>query len=350
MVPVKNAAQAAATAIVTGANANAIKAIIPHIINSIQTAQKWPEKMTDLQIIESLCAASPAQTAYRVPDLIPIVSSAMWDTKPEVKKAAYGTMEKVCALIVNKDIERFIPELIKCIAKPENVPETVHLLGATTFVTDVHEPTLAIMVPLLERGLVERETAIKRKTAVIIDNMCKLVEDPQIVAPFLPKLMPSLNKNYDNLADPEAREKTRQALDTLTRVGGVKDGKIPEISKASDTATVAAIFKDLLSVKHKQATDAKFAPIVDYIGAIGGQLVDEKDVENISWSTNIVPFAETLVGDKDAASIVDTLRKRASPGVGDEDAVEADEEEGEDLCNCTFSLAYGAKILLSTLR
>ena len=41
---------------------------------------------------------------------------------------------------------------------------------------------------LLERGLVERETAIKRKSAVIVDNMCKLVEDPQIVAAFLPPL------------------------------------------------------------------------------------------------------------------------------------------------------------------
>lgn len=48
--------------------------------------------------------SAPAQLAYRVPELIPVVSEAMWDTKPEVKKRAYGTMEKVCNLIVNKDI------------------------------------------------------------------------------------------------------------------------------------------------------------------------------------------------------------------------------------------------------
>jgi len=202
MVPVKNAAQSAALAIVKAVNANAVKAVLPPIINSILTAQKWQEKITGLDCIEALVESCPIQLAFRVPDLIPVVSESMWDTKPEVKKRAYGTMEKVCGLIVNKDIERFIPELIKCIAKPENVPETVHLLGATTFVTDVHEPTLAIMVPLLDRGLNERDTAIKRKSAVIVDNMCKLVEDPNIVAAFLPKLMPGLNKNYDNLADP----------------------------------------------------------------------------------------------------------------------------------------------------
>lgn len=248
---VKTAAQAAALAIVKAINPNAVKAVLPAIINSILTAQKWAEKMTGLQCIEALVESAPAQLAYRVPDLIPVVSESMWDTKPEVKKAAYTTMEKVCNLIVNKDIERFIPELIKCIAKPENVPETIHLLGATTFVTDVHEPTLAIMVPLLDRGLAERETAVKRKSAVIVDNMCKLVEDPQIVAAFLPKLMPALQKNYDNLADPEAREKTKQGLDTLIRVGDVKDGKIPEVSHAGDISTVAAVLKQVFPPDRK---------------------------------------------------------------------------------------------------
>lgn len=345
MSGVKVAAQTAAEAIVAAANPNAVKAIIPHLSHSLETAQKWPEKMTDLKCIETLTTSAPAQMAFRVPDLIPVISGAMWDTKAEVKKAAYATMEKLCSLISNKDIERFIPELIKCIAKPENVPETVHLLGATTFVTDVHEPTLAIMVPLLERGLVERETAIKRKTAVIIDNMCKLVEDPQIVAAFLPKLMPALEKNHDNLADPEAREKTRQGLDTLIRVGAVKDGKIPELERYGDISTIAGNLKAVLPSKYK--IDEKFTPVVDYIGAIGGQLIDEKDYEPLNWLANAGPFIAVLVGDEESKDITENLRKKSLPASAAEDVAEPDEEEGEDLCNCTFNLAYGAKILLN---
>lgn len=346
MTSVKTAAQAAALAIVKAINPNSVKAVLPPIIKSILTAQKWPEKMTGLLCIEALVESAPAQLALRVPDLIPVVSESMWDTKPEVKKAAYGTMEKVCNLIVNKDIDRFIPELIKCIAKPENVPETVHLLGATTFVTDVHEPTLAIMVPLLDRGLAERETAVKRKSAVIVDNMCKLVEDPQIVAAFLPKLMPALQKNYDNLADPEAREKTKQGLDTLVRVGAVKNGEIPEVSHAGDISTVAAILKQVLTPSHKNAI-AKFEPVIEYISAIAGQLIDEKDNDSISWTDNTLPYITAIVGDADAKAIAEALRKRASPGAVDEVESDEDDEEGEDLCNCTFNLAYGAKILLN---
>ncbi|KAL2218553.1 elongation factor [Thermoascus aurantiacus ATCC 26904] len=346
MVPVKNAAQAAAIALVKATNPNAVKAILPPIINSLSNAQKWQEKMAALECINTLVETAPVQLSYRVPDLIPVVSEAMWDTKPEVKKAAYSTMEKVCELISNKDIERFIPELIKCIAKPENVPETVHLLGATTFVQDVYQPTLAIMVPLLDRGLVERETAIKRKSAVIVDNMCKLVEDPQIVAPFLPKLMPALQKNYETLADPEAREKTRQALDTLIRVGDVKDGKIPEISHAGDISTVAAILKEILEPKFKDLIP-QFESTIEYIAAIGGQLVDEKNNEVSSWTRNTLPYITAIVGEAEAKPIAEALRKKASPGAADEEEVLSDEEEGEDLCNCTFNLAYGAKILLN---
>ncbi|KAL1952816.1 hypothetical protein VTO42DRAFT_4135 [Malbranchea cinnamomea] len=347
MVSVKNRAQEAAIAIVKAINPYAVKAVLPAIVNSLRNGQKWAEKLVALQCIETLVEIAPVHLSYRVPDLIPVVSESMWDTKPEVKKAAYGTMEKVCGLIVNKDIERFIPELIKCIAKPENVPETVHLLGATTFVTDVHEPTLAIMVPLLERGLAERDTAIKRKSGVIIDNMCKLVEDPQIVAPFLPKLMPALQKNFETLADPEARGKTKQALDTLIRVGDVKDGKIPEVSTAGDIATVSAILTQVLEAKHQDKIAAA-APTIEYVAAIGGQLVDEKITEVLPWVENTQAYLAAIVGSEtDARPLAESLRVKASPGAEEEEEVLSDEEEGEDLCNCTFNLAYGAKILLN---
>ncbi|PLB46077.1 ARM repeat-containing protein [Aspergillus steynii IBT 23096] len=346
VMPVQNAAKAAANAIVKGINGNAVKAIVPVILESLANAQKWQEKMCALDCINSLVESAPAQVSFRVPELIPVVSEAMWDTKSEIKKYAYSTMEKVCGLIVNKDIDRFIPELIKCISKPENVPETVHLLGATTFVSDVTGPTLAIMVPLLDRGLVERETAIKRKSAVIVDNMCKLVEDPQIVAPFLPKLMPRLEKNNDTLADPEARGKTQQALDTLCRVGDVKDGKIPEISTAGDISTVAGILKEILEAKH-QGKVAGADAVINYVGAIGGQLVDEKENEVTSWTQNALPYIAAIVGEEDAKAVAEELRKKACPDAAAENDVPSDEEEGEDLCNCTFSLAYGAKILLN---
>jgi len=63
--------------IVKAVNANAVKAVLPPIIDSIRNAQKWQEKITDLTLIEELIKSSPAQLAFRVTELIPIVSEAM---------------------------------------------------------------------------------------------------------------------------------------------------------------------------------------------------------------------------------------------------------------------------------
>ena len=55
--------------------------------------------------------------------------------------------------IGNLDIEPFVPTLIQCIVKIDEVPECVHKLAATTFVQQVESPTLSILGPLLMRGL-----------------------------------------------------------------------------------------------------------------------------------------------------------------------------------------------------
>ena len=81
----------------------------------------------------------------------------------------------------------------------EKVPTTIQVLAATTFVSEVDSPTLALMEPLLSRGLAERQTALRRKTAVIIDNMSTLVDNERIVRPFLPKLLPGKYNNYIKL-------------------------------------------------------------------------------------------------------------------------------------------------------
>ena len=56
------------------------------------------------------------------------------------------------------------------IEQPSEVPETICKLAATTFVTTVEAPSLAIMSPTLHRGLSEAAQAILRQTSIIIDN------------------------------------------------------------------------------------------------------------------------------------------------------------------------------------
>ena len=280
-----------------------------------------------------------------MPELIPVLSEAMWDTKKEVKEAATNTMTKSTETIDNKDIEKFIPKLIECIAKPTEVPETVHILGSTTFVSEVTMATLSIMAPLLSRGLAERDTAIKRKAAVIVDNMCKLVDDPQVVAPFMDKLLPALKSNFSTMADPEAREVTNRALSTLRRVGDIKeDDVIPEVSTAGDIPVTLGVFQELLKGKN---IASRFDPALNYIAAIAGDLIDERAINPDTWIQNLLPFATIFLHENEAKEIIEEFRKRAIDNIPAPPSFEDEEDEGEDLCNCEFSLAYGAKILLN---
>ncbi|CAD6641464.1 CEI_1a_G0046280.mRNA.1.CDS.1 [Saccharomyces cerevisiae] len=342
---VQLAATKALKAIASAVNPVAVKALLPHLIHSLETSNKWKEKVAVLEVISVLVDAAKEQIALRMPELIPVLSESMWDTKKEVKEAATTTITKATETVDNKDIERFIPKLIECIANPNEVPETVHLLGATTFVAEVTPATLSIMVPLLSRGLAERETSIKRKAAVIIDNMCKLVEDPQVVAPFLGKLLPGLKNNFATIADPEAREVTLKALKTLRRVGNVgEDDVLPEISHAGDVSTTLGVIKELLE---PEKVAPRFTIVVEYIAAIAANLIDERIIDQQTWFTHVTPYMTIFLHEKIAKEILDDFRKRAVDNIPVGPNFQDEEDEGEDLCNCEFSLAYGAKILLN---
>jgi hypothetical protein len=65
---------------------------------------------------------------------------------------------------------------------------------------------LAVMVPLMIRALRERSAVVQRRSSVIIENMSKLVQDPAEARPFLPQLMPLLDRVANEAADPELRE------------------------------------------------------------------------------------------------------------------------------------------------
>lgn len=341
--PVRKKAEVALIALAHAVLPFSCKYILPRLVDRLQNASKWQEKIADLKAIEILVENAKGQMALRMPELIPALSEAMWDTKPEVKAAATKTMEACTATIDNKDIEPFIPKLIDSISNPDDVPETVHALGATTFVSDVTMAALSIMAPLLNRGLAERDTSIKRKSAVIIDNMCKLVEDPQIIAPFLSTLYPALKGNMDTIADPEARSVTYRALNTLKRVGAIgEDDVIPEVSNAGDVKVNLEILNSIVG-----KTEKRFDPVKEYVAALAGDLIDERKTNPDTWNGILGPFLTIFLHEKEAHEVIDKFCSTAVANIPQPPVFEEEEGEGEDLCNCEFSLAYGAKILLN---
>ncbi|KAG0765971.1 hypothetical protein G6F57_004957 [Rhizopus arrhizus] len=336
---VKEAAAATARNFVEKINPHACPLMVPFILEGLGNSCKWQTKMLSLELLELLANQHPKEFFVAIPDVVPVVSDCMWDTKMEVKKKATETMSVICGLIENKDIERFIPAVIGCINHPENVPETIHLLGATTFVQEVDSATLSIMVPLLGRGLNERATPIKRKAALIIDNMSKLVDDPDVAAPFLPLLLPALEKVQDIVADPECRGVVQKALATLQRVG---NPGVEVFTKEQKKAKVESSIKELLP----ENLDTFFGTTVTFLNDIALTLCVSKNFFKNIWIESLAPYAKSFLSGPDAEGLAISALNKCEEAVTPKDPEEED-EEGEDLCNCEFSLAYGAKILLN---
>jgi elongation factor 3 len=344
---VKTLAVEAVCEYVAAMNPWAASLILPDLLHQIKTAGKWQVKAGCLEVLNQLVKSAPVQTARLMPDIVPVLSEAIWDTKADVKKAARDTLKKATALVSNKDIERFIPALIKALTYPvEEVPNTISLLAATTFVSEVDSPTLSLMVPLLARGLTEKLTAIKRKVAVIVDNMAKLVDSPVTVRPFIPKLLPGLIKVEDTIGDPEARGVVARAIATLRQVGEVPTGDgsdLPPLKVAEGAQLASSI--SAIYTKMGGQIDASNVSVV-YASRLAATLVNQKNFEVPQWET-LAPYLGFAASTPDPVLATrEWVVRSATEGL--EDEAPEDEEEGEDLCNCQFSLAYGAKILLNT--
>ena len=90
-------------------------------------------------------------------------------------------------------------------SSPDSVPACIKALSSTTFVAEVTAPALALLVPLLLRALNDRSMEVQRRTVIVIDNLVKLVRDPQVAATHLSVLVEGVEKIKNSAAFPEVR-------------------------------------------------------------------------------------------------------------------------------------------------
>ena len=94
-------------------------------------------------------------------------------------------------------------------SNPDTVPACIKALSSTTFVAEVTAPALAVLVPLLIRALNDRSMEVQRRTVVVIDNLVKLVRNPQVAARYLSPLVDGVKKIADSAAFPEVSDRVQ---------------------------------------------------------------------------------------------------------------------------------------------
>mmetsp|Transcript_23020 Transcript_23020/g.35040 ORF Transcript_23020/g.35040 Transcript_23020/m.35040 type:complete len:1040 (+) Transcript_23020:61-3180(+) len=340
---VTKAASEAAIAICKSVNPFAMKSLLPIIFSKLPVEKKWQVRESALKCLAFFGEATPKQLGNALPEVVPEITACMWDTKKQVKKAATEAMREALKVIGNKDIEHMTEKILTAITKPKEVPEIMHEMAGVTFVQSVESPALAMVVPLLLRGLREKATSTKRQSAVIINNMSKLVDDPIDAAPFLPLLLPALEINAKSIPDPEARGVTEKAVEQMERLKGLAD---KAVNVRGDTSKLVSEFKKAFGCED---ASGGLEMCVNHAAVLSTCMMDLQFMEDMQWKKNIISTFSAYYDDAKSEENIEKVRVEAEKMmvIPEEDD---EEDDAEELCNCQFTLAYGTKILLHNTK
>jgi elongation factor 3 len=335
-----DAAMAAGNAILHKSNAHSIR-VITNLLYESFTSMKWQTKKGGLVLLGALGTHHPIVVQRNLPEMILRLIGISSDVKKEVKDQTRVAFTEICATITNVDIIPIIPRMIAGYMDPVKLTnDALDALVSTTFINDVDLPTLGLLVPILTRGMRERMVNVKRRAALVIGNMCKLVNDPRTAAQFYPILKPVLERGIEEIAVAEVRKVCEESLSTLVRVGAEAD----ILSDAVFTKQNLIDETNSALSKNGIADPSKYSALVNFIASTTHFLVlgDNRAAED--WEQCIVPYVTAIVGAEKAAAVCAQVTTAGVAALSPEKVNVEDDEE--DLCNATFSLAYGTRVLL----
>jgi len=341
---VVEAALEAGLAIVNKAAIQAFLFTLPILFTQMEVESKWKAKHGSMQLLDAYIDRVMNEDrdllSACLPELVPVLSSMMHDTKPEVADGAEAGLLKAMKGITNRDLEPFVDALVLAIKERENTNETIQKLGGVVFVQTVEGSALSIVVPLMIAGFRQPKGQVKRTCSRIVSNMSKLVEDPLEAAPFLGDLIPALFDAIDTIADPEARSvatKTHAALVEMEKKG-------VEIAESKAFRQVKIISKFIESEVKVSSENQLVAKLMACTTAA---LIRTNTSDESEYKSELSGFA-AILGKEDIWKSVYAESQKVILIAGQ--AIDEDDDEGVELCNTEFTLAYGTKILLHNAK
>ncbi|KAJ3118992.1 translational elongation factor EF-1 alpha [Nowakowskiella sp. JEL0407] len=333
---VKAAAEEAVKDVCAHLSSNAVRDVLPTLLENSDSAKaKWQTRVAALKAIAALADSHAEQIGVAMPDILPVISGSVVDTKADVTRAAEAAMTAVCDVVGNRDLEHMTGPVVRVLTHPEEVKEIMHKLAGVTFVQAVESPALAMVTPLLVRGLQSGLTATMRQSAVIIDNMSKLVNNPLDAAPFMGILLPALAYAADTLSDPEARGVAEKTMAQMNKLNDTIEKEKVRQQEVDLDRVIKAIY-ETFSLKQGE-NDV----LIHHIGQVCCSLMSLRKFEESAWKE-----VESLFGSLGSKAKVDNLRSQCEAMITPLPVADEEDDDAEELCNCTFTLAYGTKTLL----
>ena len=210
---IRDATEDACRTIMSKLSAHCVKLVLPSLLNGLQE-RAFRTKIGSIEVMASMSSLAPKQLGQSLPTIVPRICEALGDSHQKVQEAAKDALGTFGKVIKNPEIQELVPVLIAALVNPNAKTQTaLSSLLDTTFVHYIDAPSLALLVPIIHRGMKERSAETKKKAAQIMGNMSSLTE-PRDLVPYLDSLLPPLK---EVLVDPvpDARATAARAFGTM---------------------------------------------------------------------------------------------------------------------------------------
>jgi HEAT repeats/HEAT repeat len=213
---VRKAASDTCGLIMSKLSAHGVKLVLPATLAAFNDPS-WRTKQASIRMLGAMSHLAPKQLASALPKVVPKLTEAFSDTHPKVKSTAQEALDEISTVVKNPEISSISQLLLKALTDPaDHTTKALEGLIATEFLHAIDAPSLALIVPIVHRGLRDRGAATKRYGALIAGNICTMINDSRDFVPYLPILLPDLKST---LLDPipDVRSTSAKALGSLTR-------------------------------------------------------------------------------------------------------------------------------------
>ncbi|KAG7806844.1 hypothetical protein KL921_004638 [Ogataea angusta] len=312
--------------------------LLTMLLKYLKSSAKWQSKVGALKTIDKILQEAPADLLEsRFVDAIPVLTDMATDFKPELAKVGYKSLNDFVKVLDNLDLQPRYDLIVQTLADPQKVPNCIRSLSSVTFVAEVTEPALALLVPILDKSFKLSSSSQEqlRQTVMVTENLTRLVNNKFEIEHYIPILLPGVKRVVETASLPEVRELATKALRVIEDAQAEQsDGKFHgrlSLEKAEEYLTEikpkindAVIYDYLVKILLTDSNVNDWTRLTEYLSMSLGNFLDE-DAKN------------TFV-DK----TIHKLRELFTPNVFDDS-----QDDGVVIVNADFSLAYGTRLLLN---